>query len=285
MTGRPLEAAEAEIIPYHHIVKHQFKHGVVANMIEIYQQAVANLIGRTPDPCRLKGEHLDEDQLLPALRAVNEKTRVVHIYIQRLSPNYLFHDYERAAENAISADKLLSGTQGTYNIPVFYFYDTLTHLALLPDKSPQDRERALERVTANLDKLKRWSQSAPRSHLQKYYLVEAEHARVTDRAGEAREYYDLAITAAQENGYLNEEALAYEVAGVAATSRAGRPKSRRSTCVMLTMPIGGGALRPRSRIWKAVILNSWRRPRAAPKARAPDLPPLPRQSGLPTRWI
>ena len=127
--------------------------------------------------------------------------------------NYLFHDYERATENAISADKLLSGTQGTYNIPVFYFYDTLTHLALLPDKSPQDRERALERVTANLDKLKRWSQSAPRSHLQKYYLVEAEHARVTDRAGEAREYYDLAITAAQENGYLNEEALAYEVAG------------------------------------------------------------------------
>ena len=70
MTGRPLEAAEAEIIPYHHIVKHQFKHGVVANMIEIYQQAVANLIGRTPDPCRLKGEHLDEDQLLPALLAV-----------------------------------------------------------------------------------------------------------------------------------------------------------------------------------------------------------------------
>jgi predicted ATPase/signal transduction histidine kinase/tRNA A-37 threonylcarbamoyl transferase component Bud32 len=213
MTGQPLEAAEAEIKTYHHIIQHQFKHGVVANMVEIYQQAVANLIGRTQDPCRLKGEYLDEDQLLPALLAFNEKTRVVHIYIQRLLLNYLFHDYERAAENASSADKLLIGTQGTYNIPVFYFYETLTRLALLPDQPPEERERTIEKVTANLDKLKRWSQSAPRSHLHKYYLVEAEYARVSGRAGEAREYYDLAITAAQENGYLNEEALAYELAG------------------------------------------------------------------------
>ena len=44
-------------------------------------------------------------------------------------------------------------------------------------------------------------------------LVEAEHARVLGSDREAREFYDRAITLAQENEYVNEEALAYELAG------------------------------------------------------------------------
>ncbi|MBW4497623.1 MAG: serine/threonine-protein kinase PknK, partial [Oscillatoria princeps RMCB-10] len=49
--------------------------------------------------------------------------------------------------------------------------------------------------------------------MHKFYLVEAERARAISNYSEAREHYDSAIALAQENEYLNEEALACELAG------------------------------------------------------------------------
>jgi GAF domain-containing protein len=50
--------------------------------------------------------------------------------------------------------------------------------------------------------------------LHKYRLVQAERYRVLGCRLEAMEAYEQAITLAQENDYLNEEALAHELAGL-----------------------------------------------------------------------
>ena len=42
--------------------------------------------------------------------------------------------------------------------------------------------------------MKLWAQHAPMNYLHKFYLVEAERASVLGNDGEAREYYDKAIT-------------------------------------------------------------------------------------------
>jgi signal transduction histidine kinase len=67
-------------------------------------------------------------------------------------------------------------------------------------------------VKANQKKIKKWAQFAPMTHLHKFYLVEAERYRVLDEKTKAIECYDRAITLAKENDYLNEEALANELA-------------------------------------------------------------------------
>lgn len=51
------------------------------------------------------------------------------------------------------------------------------------------------------------------NYLHKFYLVEAEYARVLGKDSEASEYYEKAISHAQKQQYLNEEALSYELAG------------------------------------------------------------------------
>ena len=51
------------------------------------------------------------------------------------------------------------------------------------------------------------------NYLHKFHLVEAERCRVLNQNGEAREHYDRAIELARENEYVNEEALASELAG------------------------------------------------------------------------
>ena len=51
------------------------------------------------------------------------------------------------------------------------------------------------------------------NYRHKWYLVEAEWARVLEREGEARVAYDHAIDLAQQHGYIQEAALANELAG------------------------------------------------------------------------
>ncbi|WP_347269518.1 PAS domain S-box protein [Trichocoleus sp. FACHB-90] len=50
------------------------------------------------------------------------------------------------------------------------------------------------------------------NYLHKFYLVEAEKARVLGQFLEAEEFYERAIAGAAENEYIQEEALAYELA-------------------------------------------------------------------------
>lgn len=69
----------------------------------------------------------------------------------------------------------------------------------------------LEKVAANQQKLQQWAQHAPMNLLHKWYLVEAEHARVEGRDGDAWEAYYRALSLVQEHRFLNEEALTYEL--------------------------------------------------------------------------
>jgi hypothetical protein len=50
------------------------------------------------------------------------------------------------------------------------------------------------------------------NYLHKYYLAEAEKARVPGQFLEAEELYEQAIAGAAEHEFIQEEALAYELA-------------------------------------------------------------------------
>ncbi len=60
--------------------------------------------------------------------------------------------------------------------------------------------------------LRQWAEFGPVNFLHKYYLMQAELYRVTSKDREAAEYYDKAVEKAYENEYVNEAALANELA-------------------------------------------------------------------------
>ncbi|MEH1945934.1 MAG: AAA family ATPase [Nostoc sp.] len=60
--------------------------------------------------------------------------------------------------------------------------------------------------------LHQWAENAPMNHLHKWYLVEAERYRVLGEKAVASEYYDQAILLAKAHQFINEEALANELA-------------------------------------------------------------------------
>jgi len=71
---------------------------------------------------------------------------------------------------------------------------------------------ALEQIEVNQQQLEKWAFHAPVNYQHKYELVEAEKARLLGQHLIAMEYYDRAIRGANDSGYIQEEALAYEKA-------------------------------------------------------------------------
>ncbi|NJN76610.1 MAG: hypothetical protein HC796_11045 [Synechococcaceae cyanobacterium RL_1_2] len=99
-------------------------------------------------------------------------------------------------------------------ITLYYFYDSLISLALYPTAIASEQPQLLTRVQGNQQKLANWASHGPTNYQHKYDLVAAELAKVTGQYWEAANFYEQAIVGANENLFLQEEALAYERAAL-----------------------------------------------------------------------
>lgn len=209
--GKDLTALEVEIATYRDAI-YKIKQETGLNFQEIYWQVALNLLGRSENPYRLHGPAYDERIRLPLHQQVNDNAGISYLYTNKLLLCYLFSNYSEAIENAAIAEKYIHASVGIPLIPIFHLYDSLTRLAVYSDTPPSEQPAILDKVQANQAKMQKWAHHAPMNHLHKFYLVEAERHRVLGEKVEAIELYDKAIALAKENEYINEEALAHELA-------------------------------------------------------------------------
>ncbi|AVH72646.1 trifunctional serine/threonine-protein kinase/ATP-binding protein/sensor histidine kinase [Nostoc sp. 'Lobaria pulmonaria (5183) cyanobiont'] len=196
----------------HRQVMQQLRQDTYLHKQSIYYQAVLNLLETTAEPDRLHSEHYNEHEMIQLHLKTNDVTALHQIYVNKLLLSYLFQRYEQALENATLTEQYLGAGKGLMHVPIFYFYDALVRLAVYPDASEIDQISIIERVTAHQEKLSIWAAHAPSNQAHRHALVIAEKCRVLGAKAEAIEYYDRAIAKAKENEYLNEEALANELA-------------------------------------------------------------------------
>lgn len=190
----------------------QIKQERVFHWNEIYRQMVLNLLGVVENPYHLSDESYDEEKMLGIHLEANDRIGLLSLYFSKLHLCYLFQAFPQAVENAILGEKYLEGGIGQLVTPMFHFYDSLARLALYFEEDQPEQEHILYKVQANQEKMQKWAHYAPMNFLHKYYLVEAERHRVVGNNVEAMELYDRAITLAKEHEYINEEALANELA-------------------------------------------------------------------------
>lgn len=211
LVGRKLSEMAEEMAKYDRAIA-DYKLETPLYVHKIYYQVVLNLLEETDNPCSLIGGNYDEIQDLASHETKDDRYTIFHLYLNKLILYYLFADYEQAVVYAQKAEALLlKGAMGMLLVPIFYFYDSLAHLAIFPDVSPAQQRKILAKVTANQKKMKTWANHAPMNYLHKFYLVEAEKDRLLGKISEAIDHYDQALDLAREHQYLQEIALIEEL--------------------------------------------------------------------------
>ncbi len=191
---------------------YQLKQKRVLDNFKIEHLAILTLMGYPTNPCQLIGEFYDERIMLPQHIGCDDKTTVFVLYYNKLLLCYLLEAYPQALEQAIQAERCLEAVIGFAHVRIFYFYDSLVRLALYRTSTKKNQQQYRIKVRANQKKMKKWAHHAPMNHLHKFYLVEAEQCRVFGQDEKAMGFYDQAIALAKKHEYLNEEALAHELA-------------------------------------------------------------------------
>ncbi|MEA2082703.1 MAG: AAA family ATPase [Thermodesulfobacteriota bacterium] len=210
-SGIELSSVEQSIIQYRDAIGN-LKHETSYYVHAIFRQTLANLTGQSKNPCSLNGEIYNEQAMLPLHLQAKDRTTLYLLYFSKFFLSYMFGDYLKAVEDIENTEMYQDGAVGLIFVPLFHFYDSLARLAVFSDSDKSVQKQILKKVTANQKKMKKWANHAPMNHLHKYYLVKAELRRVQNHYTEAGDYYDQAINLAKEHEYINEQALANELA-------------------------------------------------------------------------
>jgi len=133
-------------------------------------------------------------------------------WILQLQRHFLLGNAERALEFAAKAKPILWSARLNLQSMDYCFYHSLAIAAVFPASSPERRAELRGDLIAHLDSFQRWAESCPATFAHKYALVSAEWARLEARDADAMPLYEQAIRSAAERGFLQDQALANELA-------------------------------------------------------------------------
>ncbi|WP_257463510.1 AAA family ATPase [Archangium lipolyticum] len=188
------------------------KYQGIGDVIVSTQRFIRNMRGFTRTFSTFTDERFSQEEFEARL-AESRGTAMICLYnILKLRARFMSGDYEEALAAASRAREFLWATFSHLLIHDYHVYDALT-LAALHDKVPPDeRASLLETLTAHQRQLQEWAENRPETFFNTSALVSAELARLLGRDLEAMHLYEAAIRSAQENGFVQNEGLAYELA-------------------------------------------------------------------------
>lgn len=211
LIGEPLETVAEDQLQHIELLL-KLKHQPTIDYTKIWRQLTLNLHNAVSQLYNLIGEEFNEAEMLPFFQNTHNHQSLFATHLAKLILLYTFKDYAQAVANASEAAKYQKAASGLLVVAIYKFYYSLALLALYPNAEKSEQEQILHQVSTNQEKLQFWAYHAPMNYQHRYDLVEAEKAKALGQIFIAMELYDRAITGAKEQGYIQDEALASELA-------------------------------------------------------------------------
>ncbi|MBF0275983.1 MAG: GAF domain-containing protein, partial [Nitrospinae bacterium] len=172
--------------------------------------------------CRLSGHSLDiehegylnrpDEELIELLKKGNDRAGLCGRLVANGMLEYIFNRYQKTYDIFLEVEKMKENILGMIHYGRYLFHAALAHISVASSKPA--KRKYLKKARSLLKELKGYADYAPENYLHCYHLVEAELYKAKGEDRRAEELYDLAITLARKNGYLNDESIANERAAL-----------------------------------------------------------------------
>ncbi|RZL87009.1 MAG: PAS domain S-box protein [Variovorax sp.] len=189
----------------------QSHNDAIYETIRLEQRFVTSLLGRTPDSVAVDDE-FDAQASLDVIAQAAFGTGIAFHHIMNLILAFLRGRYAEAMEAAGKAEPLLAAVMAMPMEATFHFFHALTLAALHPTVSRGQQEEYFQLLAQKRKKLALWAAHCPENFANREALVAGEIARLEGRELEAERLYEDAIRSAAANGFVHQQALAYETA-------------------------------------------------------------------------
>ncbi|MBE9225671.1 AAA family ATPase [Phormidium sp. LEGE 05292] len=209
--GQPLDSVTQEQEKYINVMRKN-KQEFLIRHTSIIRQLGLQFQGKSEAKYQLIGESFHEVRMMPELIEKKTVMSIFSVYSCKAMLCYFLKDFQQALANARSANEYVIAVGGMNVFAEHYFYYSLTLLACANTAAEDTLSVYLEQVKNNQEKMQVWANSAPMNYQHKYALIEAEKLRILGKNWQAAELYDQAILGAKQQNYLQEEALANELA-------------------------------------------------------------------------
>ena len=184
----------------------------MADAIVSQQRFITTMQGRTASFSTFSDAQFDETAFEAQLTGDRIPTMVCLYWIVKLKTRFLSGDYAEALAAADKAKALLWASAVWIQLLDYFYYTALTVAALYENATADEQNRWHDLLTAHREQLREWADNYPPTFGDKHALVSAELARLEGRDLDAMRLYEEAIRAARENGFVQNEGLANELA-------------------------------------------------------------------------
>jgi len=134
-------------------------------------------------------------------------------WIRKLQAHFMAGDYESAVQASSRAQKLVGAWQTAPETGEHHYYGALSQAASYDSALPEERQQYMDALLAHHRQLEVWAMNCPENFANRAALVGAEIARIEGRVLDAEDLYEKAIRSARANGFVQNVAIANELAG------------------------------------------------------------------------
>ncbi|KIL73775.1 ATP-binding sensor histidine kinase [Bacillus badius] len=145
----------------------------------------------------------------------DDSAKIIH-YTIRLQMAYLFDKREYARQLLALLVPMINKRLTLVIVPEYYFYNALWQARFYEEaEGVSEKKRIYRTLQKHARKLKKWADLSPSNYRHKYLLLKAEMQRLTSKRShhETIALYTDSIHYAEQNGFTQDAAIAYECAG------------------------------------------------------------------------
>ncbi|MCP4133788.1 MAG: AAA family ATPase [bacterium] len=210
-SGEPLDDLKEKFDSYNEASK-KLQQWVSRQIFNTWYQLVLHLRGAGEERLVIKGEIIDEEDVVPQWVEANQVASLSIYSVGKMLLLYLYEAYEEAITAARKWEYCLEGTLGQIFHPEFYFYYSISMIGHYPEAGKREQKKYSRQLKKNIKKMKKWAAHAPDNFEHKYFLIQAGITGVRGRVEDAIQMYNRAIQAAARNGFRQDHAIANEMA-------------------------------------------------------------------------